>query len=262
MHYFIAIELPNKGKDTAYGVVVPDIPGCFSAGDTLEEAIANATEAIVMQLEDMIERKLDLPEPSPPEELARAKEFKGWMFVGVDVDPQQLSTKAKRINITIPEGVLYMVDRAAAKSHTTRSAFLTDAVTTYMIKDSKGRTVYTGVTKRGRVEGHENLAITKRSNAMAGKKSGTFNKGGIENLAKDKPVVYNIENKQGKTLYTGVAKRGRVVDRLKEHLPSGPDPVRGGAKVRIQQKLTIAEAIKAEARSIKRNQPPQNKRGK
>ncbi len=66
---------------------------------------------------------------------------------------------------------------------------------------------------------------------MVSRKSGTFNKGGIENLAKDKPVVYNIENKQGKTLYTGVAKRGRVVDRLKEHLPSGPDPVRGGRMV-------------------------------
>ena len=64
MHYFIAIELPKKGEDTAYGVVVPDIPGCFSAGDTLDEAIVNAEEAIVLQLEDMIERNLELPEPS------------------------------------------------------------------------------------------------------------------------------------------------------------------------------------------------------
>ena len=132
MHYFIAIELPGKSGDVAYGVVVPDIPGCFSAGDTLEEAITNTKEAIVMQLEDMIERKLDLPEPSLPEELAKAKEFKGWMFVGVEVDPQQLSTKAKRINVTIPQGVLYMVDKAAKRNHTTRSAFLTDAATTYM----------------------------------------------------------------------------------------------------------------------------------
>lgn len=125
MRYFIAVEMP-KDDVTAYGIVVPDIPGCFSAGDSLEEAINNAEEAIVLQLEDMIERKQDLPEPSPPEDIA--KRFKkGWVFYGVDVEPQQLSTKTKRINITIPEGVLYLIDRAAEKSHSNRSAFITDA---------------------------------------------------------------------------------------------------------------------------------------
>ena len=44
MRYPIAIE-PGEAK-TAFGVVVPDLPGCFSAGDTLDEAIANAAETI------------------------------------------------------------------------------------------------------------------------------------------------------------------------------------------------------------------------
>ncbi len=97
---------------------------------------------------------------------------------------------------------------------------------------------------------------------MTGKKSGSFDEKGIESLAKNKPVVYNIEDKNGKTLYTGVAKKGRVEERLKEHLPGGLDPVQGGAKVTIQQKPSIADAEKSEARAIKRNQPPQNKKGK
>lgn len=96
---------------------------------------------------------------------------------------------------------------------------------------------------------------------MTGKKSGSFDKKGIEGLAKNKPVVYDIKNSEGKTLYTGIAKRGRVEERLKEHLPGGPDPVRGGAKVVIQQKSSIAHAEKAEAKAIKQNQPPQNIRG-
>ena len=96
---------------------------------------------------------------------------------------------------------------------------------------------------------------------MAGKKSGSFDKDGIEGLAKDKPVVYEIQNKAGKTLYAGSAKKGRVEQRLKEHLPGGPDPVRGGAKVTIKQKASIADAQKSEARSIKSKKPPQNKRG-
>jgi len=95
---------------------------------------------------------------------------------------------------------------------------------------------------------------------MAGKKSGSFDKEGIEGLAKDKPVVYTIEDNKGNNLYTGIAKRGRVEERLKEHLPGAADPIRGGTKVKIQQKSRIADAEKSEARIIKNQQPPQNKK--
>jgi predicted GIY-YIG superfamily endonuclease len=97
---------------------------------------------------------------------------------------------------------------------------------------------------------------------MPDKKSGDFDETSIRELAKDKPVVYHLDNAQGKTLYTGVAKRGRVSDRLSEHLPGGIDPIKGAARVRIQQKASIADAEKAEAKAIKSLQPPQNKRGK
>ena len=43
---------------------------------------------------------------------------------------------------------------------------------------------------------------------MPGKKSGKFDNEGIESLAKDKPVVYTIEDNKRKPLYVGVAKRG------------------------------------------------------
>ena len=42
MRYPIAIETGDSKH--AYGVVVPDLPGCFSAGDTLDEALTNATK--------------------------------------------------------------------------------------------------------------------------------------------------------------------------------------------------------------------------
>jgi len=97
---------------------------------------------------------------------------------------------------------------------------------------------------------------------MAGKKTGSFDSAGIEGLAKDKPVVYTLENSKGKNVYTGVAKKGRVEARLKEHLSGGKDPVRGATKVKIQQKTSIADALKSEARIIKKQQPTQNKKGK
>ncbi len=97
---------------------------------------------------------------------------------------------------------------------------------------------------------------------MTKRKSGQFSEEGIESLAKNKPIVYRIEDDSGTNIYTGVAKRGRVEDRLKEHLPGGKDPIPGGAKVKIEQKESIAEAEKSEARIIKRAQPLYNEQGK
>ena len=63
MHYPIAIETGTSTE--AYGVVVPDLPGCFSAGDTLDEAMENAKEAIELWLEVAIDDGMAVPEPSP-----------------------------------------------------------------------------------------------------------------------------------------------------------------------------------------------------
>ena len=60
MKFTIAIEAGSK--KTAFGVVVPDLPGCFSAGDTVEEAFDNAREAIKAHCEVLAEDKKDLPE--------------------------------------------------------------------------------------------------------------------------------------------------------------------------------------------------------
>ncbi len=93
------------------------------------------------------------------------------------------------------------------------------------------------------------------------RKTVRFNKGGLEKLPEDKPVVYKIVTKGGANNYIGVAKRGRVQDRLSEHLPGGPDAV-PGAKVVIEQMDKVADARQKEANMIKRAQPKYNKQGK
>ncbi len=40
------IALVHKDEGTSFGVSFPDVPGCISAGDTLDEALANAAEAL------------------------------------------------------------------------------------------------------------------------------------------------------------------------------------------------------------------------
>jgi excinuclease UvrABC nuclease subunit len=94
-----------------------------------------------------------------------------------------------------------------------------------------------------------------------GRKTVTLNQQGIEKLPKDKPVVYRIQTEGGRTNYVGVAKRGRVQERLEEHLPGAKDAV-PGAKVQIEQMRNLAEAREREARVISRSKPRYNERGK
>ncbi len=90
-----------------------------------------------------------------------------------------------------------------------------------------------------------------------GTKKVKFNKTGIEQLPNKKPVVYKIESAGGKNNYTGIAQRGRVRERIQEHLGEIP-----GAKVKIEQTGSINEAREKEARIIKRSQPKYNEQGK
>lgn len=94
------------------------------------------------------------------------------------------------------------------------------------------------------------------------RRTGDFTTDGIDTLAADKPVVYEILDSRGNNIYTGSAKRGRVPERLKEHLPGGKDPIRGGVKVKLIPKNSIKDAQQSEERIIKKEKPSRNKRGK
>ncbi len=78
-------------------------------------------------------------------------------------------------------------------------------------------------------------------------------------LSEEKPVVYRIQTESGKTNYVGTAKRGRVQERIQEHLDAGKIP---GAKVQVEQMPSIQEAQKKEQNIISRTKPKYNERGK
>jgi len=93
------------------------------------------------------------------------------------------------------------------------------------------------------------------------KKTVNNNKTNIDKLPNDKPVVYKIKTEGGTVNYVGRAKKGRVQERIEEHLQGEKDYV-PGAKVQIEQFGSIAEAKKIEAAAIKRIQPKHNEQGK
>lgn len=122
MKYPIAIE-PGDENHT-FGVVVPDLPGCFSAGDTLEEAIDNAAEAIELWLETVVDDGGTVPEPKPIAERQKDPEFAGWIWAVVPVDLAQLSDRVERVNITLPARVLRRIDAQAKAAGESRSGFI------------------------------------------------------------------------------------------------------------------------------------------
>lgn len=69
------IALVHKDEGTSYGVSFPDVPGCISAGDTFEEAVANAGEALAGHFVAMRADGEAVPAPRSFEDLKRDPEF-------------------------------------------------------------------------------------------------------------------------------------------------------------------------------------------
>jgi predicted RNase H-like HicB family nuclease len=69
------IALVQKDEGTSYGVSFPDLPGCISAGDTFEEAVAFAAEALAGHLALMRADGDVVPQPRSFEELKRDPDF-------------------------------------------------------------------------------------------------------------------------------------------------------------------------------------------
>jgi len=122
----------HKDPQSDFGVVVPDLPGCFSAGRTIDEALAMAKEAIELHLEGLIHDGHPLPRPGKIEHHQHGPDYRGGTWAVVTVDASALRVRAKRINITVPERVLDAIDRAAEAHGQTRSGFLVEAANDYM----------------------------------------------------------------------------------------------------------------------------------
>ena len=92
----VYIALMHKDEGTSYGVSFPDVPGCISAGDTFEEAVANAAEALAGHLALIRGDGDAIPEPRSFEELKRDPAFTddaGDAIVTM-VQPQRLPADA------------------------------------------------------------------------------------------------------------------------------------------------------------------------
>ena len=84
MRYPVALHT-DDGK--RFGATVPDIPGCFSAGASEDEALENVREAILGHLELLVEDGEEVPSALPVSEYEHRPEFQGvtWRVVEVNL---------------------------------------------------------------------------------------------------------------------------------------------------------------------------------
>ena len=77
----------HKDEGSSYGVTVPDMPGCFSAADTLDDAFVTAQEAVLLHLEGMLADGEPLPKTQPIQVHLANEDYGGgtWGFVDVDL---------------------------------------------------------------------------------------------------------------------------------------------------------------------------------
>lgn len=112
--------------DGMYGAIFPDAPGCTAMGESIEEVIANAADALSEWMADLVAAGHKLPEPRAYAQLLKSGELgKDGMVATI---PLLLETgKLARANISLDAGLLADIDEEASRRGVTRSSFLAAA---------------------------------------------------------------------------------------------------------------------------------------
>lgn len=131
------IALIHKDAESDFGVSFPDLPGCVTAGSTLEEARAMAQEALALHLQGLAEDGEAIPEPSALDAIMAERENRD--AVAAMIPGPRGVVKALRISVTFPEDVLGEVDRYAEAHGFTRSGFLQAAAKRAIKEDEQSR---------------------------------------------------------------------------------------------------------------------------
>ena len=118
-----------------YGVFFPDLPGCVSAGVSVQEAVINAEQALQAHIDLTVEYGETIPAPSALDAISIDPDIAEVARVLIRAD---VPGRSVRVNITLPEELLAAVDRYAAASGHSRSGLLALSVRERMSRHPTG----------------------------------------------------------------------------------------------------------------------------
>jgi len=124
-----------KDENGDFGAMVPDLPGCVSAGSSQVEVIQEVTEALYTHLEGMVIDGDDIPAPSVSfdafQGLFSETGFVCWAIA--QIDPAKISKESERLNVTLPK---YLVNQITYQPEN-RSEFLAIAASKELQRRSR-----------------------------------------------------------------------------------------------------------------------------
>lgn len=121
------------GDKPGFGVFFPDLPGCVSAGETVQAAATNAEIALGLHLAGMIEDGETIPDPTPLDLIAADRDVKEVARVLVR---GEIAERAVRVNVTLNALVLALLDALAAKQSLDRSSMIAALVREAGLRES------------------------------------------------------------------------------------------------------------------------------
>jgi predicted RNase H-like HicB family nuclease len=113
--------------DDGFSVFFPDVPGCVSAGATIQEAARNAEDALAGHIAVGVKHGDQFTAPSDLDAIQNDPE---WSEVARLLVRAELPGKAVRINITLDEGLVAAIDKVAKN----RSGFLAEAAREALVR--------------------------------------------------------------------------------------------------------------------------------
>ena len=138
-----------KDPNSSFGVSFPDLPGCYGAGETYDEAIENAKISLREYASALADDGEDMPKPRTHGELVAdtsvAIEFDKAAFL-IEVPVITVGMK-RRVNVSMDDRMLAAIDRACELAGVNRSAFLAEAAREW-IERSLGAVVTTSKKQR------------------------------------------------------------------------------------------------------------------
>lgn len=124
--YMYPAYIHEDDDGTASGFF-PGIPGCYFAGDTVEECLSDARTALDAHLELIVDGGENLPLPKSAKECWHDEDCRDGAWVLVDIDETKFEGGAVRFNATLPNLLLKKIDKAVesdSKKFGSRSGFL------------------------------------------------------------------------------------------------------------------------------------------
>lgn len=128
----------HQAESGTYSGFVPDIEGCYFAGDTIDDAIADAHAAIDMYLEYQCEKGLDVPIAKTINDHKDDEDCRDGLWGFVDIDISRFEGKAVKLNITLPQNLLSKIDSYVMRNgeYSSRSGFLAELARRELLKHS------------------------------------------------------------------------------------------------------------------------------